>query len=94
VLLAAYGNQGVDLFREHAQRIDAVLLDLTMPDMSGGEVLRAIQQLSPAVRVILSSGYSEEEAASFLTASGSCRFLQKPYRPTVLLDTLRQMLDS
>jgi PAS domain S-box-containing protein len=94
VLLAAYGNQGVDLFREHAQRIDAVLLDLTMPDMSGGEVLRAIQQLSPAVRVILSSGYSEEEAASLLTASGSCRFLQKPYRPTVLLDTLRQMLDS
>jgi PAS domain S-box-containing protein len=94
VLLAEHGQQGLHMFREHVERIDAVLLDLTMPDMSGADVLKELITLKPWVRVILSSGYSEEEAQELLEISRCCSFLQKPYRPAALVDRLQRMLTS
>jgi CheY-like chemotaxis protein len=54
-------RHGLDEFRRHSQTLTAVLLDLTMPQMSGEEVLRHLRQLRPDVRVIVMSGYSEYE---------------------------------
>jgi len=59
VLLAANGQEAVDLFRRHQGTIGAVLMDLTMPVMSGVEALRLITQIRPDVPVVISSGYGE-----------------------------------
>ena len=92
VLLAEGGSRGLELFRAQAGDIDAVILDLTMPDMNGHQVLQALRILDPAVRVILSSGFSELD----LDASGepgTGAFLQKPYLAAELLGKVREVLE-
>jgi CheY-like chemotaxis protein len=92
VMVAEGGLAGVELFRTHAGEITAVLLDMTMPDISGEEVFRLIQTLRPGVRVILSSGYNEEETISHFHGKGLAGFIQKPYRPTKLIEKVREIL--
>jgi PAS domain S-box-containing protein len=89
VLTAPDGTDGLALFREHAAEIRAVLLDLTMPGMDGGEVLRHIQQVTPEVRVLVCTGYSEEELHTRLQGIKPAGFLRKPYVPAELIQQLR-----
>jgi signal transduction histidine kinase/CheY-like chemotaxis protein len=79
VLLAADGIAGLELFREHAPRLQVVLLDLTMPRMSGEETLHAMRQVSGDVPIVLMSGYSEEDIASRFARNQPAGFLQKPF---------------
>src|SRR5262249_27192299 len=89
VLTASDGNGGLALFREHAGDIRAVLLDLTMPGMDGGEVLEHIQQVRPEVRVLLCTGYSEQDITTRLHGFRPAGFLRKPYVPAELIERLR-----
>jgi signal transduction histidine kinase len=79
VVLAENGSEGVEVFRRMGERVAAVLLDLTMPVMSGEATLRAIRKIRPEVPVVISSGYSEQDARERLQTSENVRFLQKPY---------------
>ena len=92
VLLAEDGRQGIEVFRGRAAEIAAVLLDMTMPDMSGDQVFAEMQAIRPDVRVILASGFSQQDTVPRFGASGLAEFIQKPYRPGELLDKLRQVL--
>ena len=92
VLTASRGRAGIELFRENAEEVRVVLLDLTMPDLSGEEVFRSIRTIRPAVKVILSSGYNEQETISLFRGKGLAGFLQKPYQTSQLMDTLRELL--
>ncbi len=89
VLEAADGAAGVNLYRAHAAEIKLVLLDLSMPGMSGKETLAALRKINPDVRVILSSGYSEETVRHQLDTEPS-DFLQKPYSLQQLIRKVRQ----
>jgi PAS domain S-box-containing protein len=93
-LLAADGRQGVELFRQHAGEIAAVLLDLTMPGLSGEETLQQLLQIQPEVRVILTSGYNELEATRRFAGQGIASFIQKPYQTLVLVQKMREVLES
>jgi len=93
VLLAADGAEAVALYRERPG-IDLVLLDLTMPAMDGEETFRELRRLDPGVRVILTSGYSEQDAADRFAGTGLAGFIQKPYRPQDLIETVRAALQS
>jgi len=94
VLQACDGEEGLTCFREHADRIRAVLLDLTMPRLSGEEVYNAISEFRPDARVILSSGYSEADATRQFGAGALAGFVQKPYGPRELLAAIRKALDE
>lgn len=91
VLLAADGAEAVALYRERPG-IDLVLLDLTMPAMDGEETFRELRRLDPGVRVILTSGYSEQDAADRFAGTGLAGFIQKPYRPQDLIEKVRVAL--
>jgi PAS domain S-box-containing protein len=93
VLTAADGQEAVAVFREHAETIRAVLLDLTMPNMDGAATARALRQIRPDVLVVLSSGYTEEEATRQFTARELVGFLQKPYALKDLVRTIRTALE-
>jgi CheY-like chemotaxis protein len=86
------GSQGVDRFAASPGEFDAVLLDLTMPVMNGQEALERIQQIRPDVPVILSSGYSEEEALRRFQGYALAGFLQKPYTAAALSRKVRQAI--
>ncbi len=93
VITAADGEEGLERFTARKEEIVAVVLDLTMPRMSGEDVLRAIRQLSPSVRVIITSGYTVEELEERFKGEGVTCFLQKPYPTLNLVDTLRKALE-
>ncbi len=88
VLTAEDGQRGIEVFREHAARINAVLLDLNMPGMSGVAVFRALLELRPDVKVILSTGFSEQEAARQFANAPLAGFVHKPYTATALVEKI------
>ncbi|MBI5091667.1 MAG: PAS domain S-box protein [Candidatus Hydrogenedentes bacterium] len=92
VLLAHDGREGLAIYREHRQRISVVLLDMTMPYMNGEEVYRELRTVDPGARVILSSGYSEQDAFERFTDSALADFIQKPYKPGALIEKVRAAL--
>jgi len=92
VILARDGEEAVSAFRDHVNEITAVLLDMNMPRMGGEEALVEIQRLRPDVPVILSSGFNEQDSTDRVVGRRIAGFIQKPYRPSELLDILRAAL--
>ena len=92
VIDAADGEAGAGVFAEHATDIILVLLDMTMPKMSGEETFRVIRGLRDDVPVILTSGYNEIEATRRFTSKGLAGFLEKPFTPTDLAGKLASVL--
>ncbi len=88
VLTAESGRQGLELFRQHADRIDVVLLDMNMPGMSGEAVFEGLRSINPKVRVIVSTGYSEQEAALRFANAPLAGFVHKPYTATSLVEKI------
>ena len=84
--------EAVELYRQQWQTIALVLLDLSMPEMSGKEVLAQLRKINPNVKVILSSGYSEEEADRQIGDVKATAFIQKPYRVKTLLSLVRDVV--
>ncbi len=92
VLTARDGNEAVEVFEKHVGEIAGVLLDLTMPHKDGSQVFQEIRKLKPDVRVILCSGYNEEEATQQFIGQGLAGFLQKPYASAELATKIREVL--
>jgi PAS domain S-box-containing protein len=94
VLTANDGLQSIEVLREHSDEIVAVLLDMTMPRMDGGDALPELLRAKPGVPVLLMSGYNEQEATSRFAGKGLAGFIQKPYRPGDLIEKLREILTT
>jgi CheY-like chemotaxis protein len=84
VLTAGNGAEALDLLRAEPA-ISLVILDLTMPVMSGEQALPLIQELRPGLPIVLSSGFSEAEIARRFNSAGLAGFLQKPYTAASIL---------
>jgi len=93
-IAARHGGEAVALFRAHANQIDAVLLDLSMPVMDGVTVLAEMQRQKPSVRVVLTSGHGESEGSLATEGSVSVSFLQKPYRAEKLVSQLLALMEA
>lgn len=78
-LVAPDGQAAVDLFIAHADTIACVLLDVTMPVMSGAQALQAIRDVRPDAPVVLMSGYTSEETATRFAQLRPNGFLHKPF---------------
>ena len=92
VLTAVDGADGIAQFSRDPNGIDLVFLDLTMPGLDGEETLAALRAISPNVRVLLVSGYSENERVANLAMGGPLLFLQKPFTRARLEQKLREIL--
>ena len=92
VLMAADGREAVEIFGDHADEIDCVLLDLTMPHMDGEQAFRQLRRLRPDVVVILCSGYNEQDATQRFAGKGLAGFVQKPYNMAELREKLMDVL--
>jgi len=92
VLTAESGADGVAIYRDRGAEIDLIILDLSMPGMSGEETYRELRKIDPDVRVVLSSGFGEDEATRRFAGLGLQGFIQKPYNPQVLIDEIQRRL--
>jgi len=70
-------------------RIDAVVLDLSMPDLDGRETLLEIRRISPSLPVIVASGFDENAGDARLAAAEIAAFVRKPYEPEDLVEAVR-----
>ncbi len=92
VLTAPNGAAGIALYRERQAEVGLVLLDLSMPDLSGEETFHELRKINPDVRVALSSGYNEAEATRQFAGQGLAGFIQKPYDAAKLVKEVRKYL--
>lgn len=88
-MTASDGEQALKVFRENSDKIDCIILDLMMPNMDGVATFEHLQKIDPNVKVILCSGYNEQEATQKFENRGLAGFLHKPFR----LSDLRQELE-
>jgi len=93
VIRADSGNEAIEIFRKKRNQIDLVILDMIMPGLSGREVFDRLKEIQPAVKVLLSSGYSVNGQAKVILEHGSQGFIQKPLHLAELSRKLREILD-
>jgi|GEM_PF-466745 len=92
VIEAEDGRQALDKFQEHRERVGMLILDVIMPEMKGREVYDAIRSANPGVKVLFTSGYTEEIIRSQEILDESMAFIPKPYMPKELLMKIREVL--
>ncbi len=88
-LQAHDGLAGLEMFKQHANEVACVLLDMTMPRMNGEEAFHAIRQVDPNAVIVLMSGFNEQEATSRFMGETLNGFIQKPYELAALREMLR-----
>jgi len=79
VFKAKGGREAVEIYKENKDKINIVLLDIIMPDMSGGQVYERMKEINPDIKVLLSSGYNIEGQATEILERGCDGFIQKPF---------------
>ncbi|MCU1257900.1 MAG: sensor hybrid histidine kinase [Bryobacterales bacterium] len=94
ILEAGNGLEAIELFQRNSSRIALVVLDLSMPLMGGEECLSRLKSIKPDVPVLLSSGFSETEAARCFQSAGVASFLQKPYTAQQLAELVKAALSG
>ena len=87
VITAVDGKDAIEKFKTISD-ITFVLLDLTMPHMDGEQCFRELRQLKPDIKVIMSSGYNEQEVTQKFVGKGLAGFIQKPYKLSVLKNAI------
>jgi len=87
VVTAEDGRQGVDIFKAR-EDISTVILDLTMPHMDGVQCFKELRQIRPDIKIILSSGFNEQEVMQRFVGKSLEGFIQKPYKLSSLRDVL------
>ncbi len=94
VLTAVDGMAAVKLYKEHANQIDLVILDVVMPKMGGVEAARLIRQSNPRVPIMFATGYDKEQALKAQQEVANSLVLNKPFSVESLSQTIKQLLDS
>ena len=92
VIAARDGIQGLEIVKQHPDRIAAVILDMTMPKFSGEETLRELKVIRPAIPVYLASGYDEKDLPSKFPAHELAGFIPKPFQWQTVMEKLLPLL--
>jgi PAS domain S-box-containing protein len=92
VQTAGSGEEALQFYQEHGDTIDLVILDMVMPGMGGGEVFDRLKAVDPAIKVLLSSGYSINGKASEIIDRGCDGFIQKPFNLAQLSEKVAEVL--
>ncbi len=92
VLQAGDGVEALEIFHREGSKIVGVLLDLTMPQLDGNATFTELHRIDPEVRVLLMSGFNEQDAVARFAGKGLAGFLQKPFKPDTLYSKLQSIL--
>ncbi len=94
VQTCADGQEAVELYARDHSNIDLVIMDMVMPKVDGRQAYAKMREINPGVKMLLSSGFSEDGAAQSLLQEGALGFIQKPYRSAELLLRVQQAMQA
>ncbi len=94
VLLANGGREALEVYENNRGKIDLVILDMIMPDLSGNDVFEKMREIDPDARVLLSSGYSINGQAAEIIKKGCCGFIQKPFNLIQLSNIIDKIMKN
>lgn len=94
VLEAANGLEALDIWQRKTGKIELLLTDLVMPKLSGNELAQRLTGLSPTLKVIYMSGYTDRSLITLGVMGNGAHFLEKPFTPTALARKVRQVLEE
>ncbi len=92
ILEASDGAEALRVAAAHPGRIDLLLSDVVMPNLGGRELAERMRTLRPECKVLLLSGYTDDDVVRRGVLQAEFAFLQKPFTPTVLIDLVRRLL--
>ena len=93
VKTAANGKAGIQLYAQNPAEFKLVILDMSMPGLSGEATLGQLKAINPDVKVILSSGYSPNDISPLIAQQDQVGFLPKPYKIDTLLNKVMEFID-
>jgi two-component system cell cycle sensor histidine kinase/response regulator CckA len=91
---ACDGVEAVRIAGRQTGRIDLLLSDVVMPRMSGREVAERLRDMHPGVKVLFTSGYTDDAVVRHGILEAEVAFLQKPFSPASLAAKVREVLDA
>jgi PAS domain S-box-containing protein len=94
VFTADCGRKALSIYEADQAEIDLIVLDMVMPDMSGADTYDRLKKINPAVKVLLSSGYSINGQAAEILDRGCNGFIQKPFTMIAFSQKVREILDK
>jgi DNA-binding NtrC family response regulator len=94
VLTAPNGQKAMDIYKAHGHTVDLVMLDMLMPDMSGGVTFEKLKEMNPEIKVLLSSGFSLNEQARDILSRGCRGFIQKPFDVAELSKKITEIISG
>jgi CheY-like chemotaxis protein len=94
VLAAKNGKEAINIYHQNHAKLDMVILDMIMPNMSGGKTYEKLKEINSEIRVLLSSGYSINGQATEIMDLGCNGFIQKPFNMEDLSQKIREILDN
>lgn len=92
-MTASNGAEAIDVFTENKDKIDAVILDMVMPDINGDKVFKHLREIKPGIKILLSTGYSEDDSIDELLTNGNASFIQKPFTIDSITPVLQELLE-
>lgn len=93
VIVAESGERAIEIYKKKKGTIDLVILDVSMPGMGGYLCFEELKRITPHVKVIIVTGYSDDGKVKEIIKSGAAGFVGKPYRLTNILNKIREILD-
>ena len=94
VLSAVDGQKGLELFKSEASRINMVITDMIMPNMTGKQFVEAVRQINKDIKIMFVSGYSPDDTEDGMSLDRNVAFFQKPYTRDQLSKKIRDVLDG
>ena len=94
VITAEDGEEGLKAFLSHQEEIAVVICDVGLPRLGGVEVLQRIRARIPRTKVIIASGFIDQDAKAAMYKAGANEFIQKPYSPDEVLRKIRDIVDA
>ncbi len=92
VITASDGKEAVEIYSSYPEKINLVILDLTMPHMDGSQAFGELKRLDPDVKVIIASGYNKDDVGARFAGKNLCGVLQKPYSMSKLKELLSSVI--
>ncbi len=93
-ITASDGIKALEIYNQEKEKINLVILDLSMPRKSGRETLNDLLKINPSIKVIVSSGFDKSGPIQELLEMGAKGFVQKPYRMEEMLGVVRKVLNE
>jgi len=94
VISARSGDEAIQIYERNADKIDLIVMDMIMPGMGGGETFDRLKAMNPAIKVLLSSGYSINGQASKILERGCDGFIQKPFNINQLSEKIQGIISK